>query len=135
MKYRVAAGNEKVGKTAELPTHLPTLPDNVDYFVKRHLDQTVMTFGEDITVFATLVATVGYMKLKAKEIDEVALLRFFFTYPQRIHASKFYLLPQDEVILLPQEPVFVPQEAFLVPHDETLLPHEATLLPQPEATD
>ena len=68
-------------------------------------------------MFATLVATVGYMKLKAKVV----------------HAVKFYLLPQEAVILLPQEPVFVPQEAFLVPQDATLLPQEATLLPHPEA--
>lgn len=101
----------------ELSTHLPTLFDNVDYFVELHFHQLVMTFRENVTVFTTLVATVGDMKLKAKEIHDI----------------KIYLLPQEEVILLPQEPVFEPQEAVFVPHEDTLLPQEATLLPQLES--
>ena len=68
-------------------------------------------------MFASLIATVGDMKLKYKVVHEAVGFSYFE--------------PQDEVTLLPHE------EAILLPQDEaTLFPQEeATLLPQEEAND
>ena len=84
-----------------------------------------MSFREYITMFTSLVTTIGDMELKCKVVHD------FF--------GPNYLEPQEEATLLPQEEVtLLPhEEVTLLPHEEaTLLPHEeATLLPQEEATD
>ena len=141
MKNRITTGYKEIRESVHLTTNLPCLVNYIDYLIKWHLNQFIMSLRENIAVFASLVTTIGDMELKCKVVH-VAMWSLYFEPQEAVTLfpqEEATLLPQDEATLLPQEEeTLLPQEeATLLPQDDaTLFPQEeATLLPHDEAND
>jgi hypothetical protein len=66
VKDGVAARDVKVGQTVHLLAHLAAGGYRGEATLPRHLHELWMSLTEYVTVFATLVANIGYVPLKSK---------------------------------------------------------------------